>query len=49
MSGDYPPLQELVYNSLIPFDRLLPLDLGIVYSRVKEQISQQFRVLNNNY
>jgi hypothetical protein len=49
VSGDYPPLQELVCDSLIPFDRLLPLDLGAVCSRVKERISQRFRVLNNNY
>jgi hypothetical protein len=49
ISGDYPPLQELVCDSFIPFDRLLPLDLGAVYSRVKERISQRLRVLNNNY
>jgi hypothetical protein len=49
VSGDYPPFQELVCDSLIPFDRFLPLDLGAVYSRIKERISQQLRVLNNNY
>jgi hypothetical protein len=49
VSGDYPSLQELVCDSLIPFDCFLPLDLGAVYSRVKERISQQFRVLNNSY
>jgi hypothetical protein len=49
VSRDYPPLQELVCNSLIPFDRFLPPDLGTVCNRVKEQISQQLRVLNNSY
>jgi hypothetical protein len=49
ISGDYLPLQELVCNSLILFDRFLPPDLGAVYSRIKERISQRLRVLNNSY
>jgi hypothetical protein len=49
ISRDYPPLQELVCDSLILFDRFLPLDLSTICSRIKEQISQQFRVLNNSY
>jgi hypothetical protein len=49
MSGDYLLLQELVCDSLIPFDRFLPLDLSTVCNRVKERILQRFRVLNNSY